>query len=50
MAGVSGGMSAEHAMSRQMPAPKTFAPSKEDVSAAPPPTLSHRPNHKRGVD
>ena len=36
MAGVSGGMSAEHAMSRSMPAPKTFAPSKEDVSAPPP--------------
>ena len=26
-----GGLSAEHAMSKQLPAPKTFAPSREDV-------------------
>ena len=25
------GMSAEHQLSRQLPAPKTFAPSREDV-------------------
>ena len=28
---VAGGLSAEHAMSKSMPAPKTFAPSREDV-------------------
>ena len=31
MAGIAGGLSAEHAMSKSLPAPKTFAPSREDV-------------------
>lgn len=35
MAGVGGGLSAEHAMSKTLPAPRTFAPSKDDVSALP---------------
>ena len=26
-----GGLSAEHMMSKQLPAPKTFAPSREDI-------------------